>query len=381
MTRRLRPHEEAVLLTAGTRARRAAAAPRLQALLERVSWTALLEELARQRLVPLLGARILEAAASAPEEFVDAVERETRGARAVGELGELVTLRVATALESAGVPNVPLKGPLQARALHVDAAMRSSRDIDVLVARDALARSVDALAALGWHVDPSAAPPVLHVRLVSGAGLPDVELHWRIHWYEREFARRALDRATPGRDGVRRMQPADALAALALYHARDGLAGLRHATDAAAWWDAHGTAADGPVLGAAIAAHPALERALTASALVLDPLVGIPAGALVGAPPRVTWSARRAVALANPLMHGSAAQLIAEASLVDGLLAPPGRRRASVRRRALPSPQELPRDPRDRSLAVRRAEHLARLAVRCAFAIVRRRPAPAYPIG
>ena len=382
MTRRLRPHEQATLLAAGTLARRAATAPRLRALLDHVSWPALLDELARQRLVPLLGGRILEAAASAPDAFAAAVARETRGARTAGELGELVTLRVAGALESAGVANVPLKGPLQARALHGDAAMRSSRDIDVLVRRDDLARSADALAGLGWRVDPDAAPAVLHVRLVSDAGLPDVELHWRLHWYERDFAAGALGRAALGRDGLRRLQPTDELVALTLYHARDGLAGLRHATDVAAWWDMrHDDDGGRPALGAAIAGHPALGPALTASALVLDPLVGTPAGALIGARAQAPWTVRRAAALANPLLRGSAAQIVAEASLVDVLLAPRGRRRASLRRRALPSPQELPSDSRHRSLVVRRTEHLARLIARCAFALVRRRPASSHPSG
>jgi hypothetical protein len=380
MTRRLRPHEEATLLAAGARARRAATAPRLRALLGRVSWPELLDELARQRLVPLLGGRILETAASAPAAFATAVERETRDARTAGELGELVTLRVAAALESAGVANVPLKGPLQARALHGDAAMRASRDIDVLVLRDDLARSVDALAGLGWRIDPYAAPPVLHVRLVSDAGLPDVELHWRLHWYERDFAADALGRAARGPDGVRRLRPGDELVALMLYHARDGLAGLRHAIDVAAWWDARG-GGDRPALGAAIAGHPVLERALTASALVLDPLLGIPSAALAGPRPRVPWTVRRAVGLANPLMRGSAAQIVAEASLVDVLLAPPGRRRASLRRRALPTPQQLPSDPRARSLATRRLEHLTRLTARGAFALVRPHRASRRPIG
>jgi len=220
-----------VLLAAGTRARRATAEPRLRELLADVSWPALHDELARQRLVPLLGGRSLEATTGAPEAFARAVAEETRAARAAGDLGELITLRIAAALEAAGIANVPLKGPLLARALHGDTAMRSSRDIDLLVARADLGASVEALAPLGWHVDPEAAAPVLHVRLVSDAGLPDVEVHWRVHWYESAFAARALARAAAGPDGVRRLRPEDELVALVLYHARDGFAGLRHAID------------------------------------------------------------------------------------------------------------------------------------------------------
>jgi hypothetical protein len=347
----------------------------MRELLVGVSWPALLDELGRQRLVPLLGARILEAAPGAPEPFARAVAEATRAARAAGELGELITLRIAAALEAAGIANVPLKGPLLARALHGDTAMRSSRDIDLLVARADLGASVEALAPLGWHVDPEAAAPVLHVRLVSDAGLPDVEVHWRVHWYESAFAARALARAGAGPDGVRRLRPEDELVALVLYHARDGFAGLRHAIDLAAWWDGPGDSVLArPLLGATLAAHPSLDRALTASAIVLDPLVGIPSGALVTDASRPSWGARRAARLANPLMRGSAAQITAEVSLVDGLIAPPGRRRAYVRRRALPSPQQLPPDPAGRPLALRRAEHVVRLLARCAVALVRRRP-------
>jgi hypothetical protein len=348
----------------------------MKELLGCVSWPALLDELARQRLVPLLGARVLDAAPAAPATFAHAVDAETRAARAAGELGELVTLRVAAALEVAGVPAVPLKGPLLARALHGDTAMRSSRDIDLLVARDDLGRSVDALAQLGWRVDPDAAAPVLHVRLVSDAGLQDGEVHWRVHWYETEFAAHALARAVPGADGVRRLAPEDELIALLLYHARDGFAGLRHATDIAAWWDeAHDAGRARPLLAAAIDAYPGLDRALTASAVVLDPVVGIPSGALVPVPARLPWGVDRAARLANPLMRGSAAQITVEVSLVDGLIAPPGRRKAYMRRRALPSPQHLPLESAGRPLAIRRAEHLARLVARCGLALVRRRPA------
>jgi hypothetical protein len=371
--RPLRPHEEAVLLAAGTRARRAATDAALRRALDRVRWDALLEELARQRLVPLLGPRILAAAAGTPPAFRTAVEAETRAARGAGELGELVTLRVVGALEASGVPAVPLKGPLLARALHGDAAMRSSRDIDVLVARHELGRAAAALAPLGWHADPAAAAPVLHTRLVA-PGLPDVELHWRLHWYEREFAAAALRRAVPSVGGVRRLRPRDELAALMLFHVRDGLAGLRHAADVAAWWDRDGGASPAP-LRDVLAAHPKLERALTASALVLEPLVGTPAAALLGAAPRRPWGVRCAAALADPLMRADPAQIMAEVSLVDGLVAPRGGRRTWLRRRALPAAAELPASARPRPIARRRAEHLARLAARSVVALGRPRPA------
>jgi hypothetical protein len=371
----LRAEDELLMLAAGTLARRRATIGRARELLGQASWPAILEELSRQRLVPLLGGRIVEAAGSrAPAAFRRAVETETLAARQAGAVLELVALRIAAALEGAGLPCVLLKGPVLARALHGDPAMRFSRDIDVLVARDGLGRAVDALAPLGWRPDAAAAAPVLHVRLVSEANVPDVEVHWRLHWYETEFAARALARAQPGPEWVRRMRKEDELAALLLYYARDGFAGLRYATDVAAWWDGHAPAARRPLLGGIVREHAALARALTASAVVVQRVVGVPAEALVPLPARLPWGLRRAAGLANPLMRGTPAQITAEATLVDGLLAPGGKRRAFLRRRALPTARQLPADLRDRPLTIARTAHVVRLVRRYTLALARPRP-------
>jgi hypothetical protein len=376
MLRRLRAQEELMLLAAGTRARRTQTATHARELFERMPWDALLVDLAHQGLVPLLGGRILEVAeARAPAEFARAVREQTDASRRAGALLELATLRVATALEAAGVANVPLKGPLLARALHGDPGMRYSRDIDVLVERVALERAALALEPLGWRSeDGPAADPVLHVRLIHGEGLPDVELHWRVHWYETEFGARALARAQPGAEGVRRLCLEDDLAALMLYQARDGFAGLRHPTDVAAWWDAHEQQSDTTVLEPIVRAHPGLRRALTASAAFLERLVGVPANRLIEAPPRLPWGPRGAIALANPLMRGKPEQITAEVSLVDGLLAPKGQRTAFLRRRALPNPHELPASAFGRRLSLARVEHVLRLLRRYSLALVRSRP-------
>ena len=109
----------------------------------------------------------------------------------------------------------------------------------------------------------------------------------------------------------------------------------------------------------------------------------------LGDAPVLAWSVRDALALPDvrrvvlvvrPGERDAVSAAVApylgdgEVSLVDGLIAPPGRRRAYLRRRALPSPQQLPPDPAGRPLALRRAEHVARLIARCAVALVRRRP-------
>jgi putative nucleotidyltransferase-like protein len=375
-SRVLRPEEELVLLAAGTCARRQANADRASGLLNRVAWDTVLAELAYQHLVPLLGGRIVEmAGAAAPWGFTGAVREQTHASREAGALLELMTLRIASALEAVGVTNVPLKGPLLARALHGDPAMRSSRDIDVLVARADLGRAADALAALGWRPDRDAARnPVLHLCLVHPGGLPDVELHWRVHWYETEFGARALARSQAGAEGIRRLRAEDDLVALMLYQARDGFAGLRHPTDVAAWWDAHGSPSGPPVIEPILRAHPGLRRALTAAANLLERMVGVPAWRLVDLPARRPWGSRGAIALANPFMHGEPHQITAEVSLVDGLLAPKGQRSAVFRRRVLPHVSELPASSARRPLVLARANHTLRLLRRYALALARSRP-------
>jgi hypothetical protein len=372
-TRALRPHEELVLLVVGTTARRQANAGRMHELLGQLGWDALLAELAAQRLVPLLGGRLLELAGPlAPAAFADAVRAETEASRLAGVLMELATLRIAAALEAAGIANVPLKGPLLARALHGDPGMRFSRDIDVLVARADLGHAAAALEPLGWRPEKGAGEPVLHLVLAHRSGLPEVELHWRVHWYETEFGARALARSRPGPDGVRRLRPLDELAALLLYQARDGFAGLRHAIDVAAWWDAAADTSGPPLLAPIVREHTRLSRALSASAAVVDRLVGVPAARLV-ATPRPAWGARRAGALANPLMDGKPEQIMAEVAFVDGLLAPAGQRAVFVRRRLLVARRALPASTVRRPIALARAEHVLRVLCRLPPALVRRR--------
>jgi len=90
--------------------------------------------------------------------------------------------RVCELLRSADVPCVTLKGPALAVRYWGDISLRASRDVDVLVAPDAVPRAREALAAAGfapvedypawfqrgWH---------FHLTFRGDAGVP-VELHW-----------------------------------------------------------------------------------------------------------------------------------------------------------------------------------------------------------
>lgn len=125
------------------------------------------------------------------------------------------------------------------------------------------------------------------------------------------------------------MQPADELASLLLFYQRDGLTGLRSPADVAAWWSAnHGRLGDGNSIGAIARQYPSLSAPLTVAADVLSGLVGVPRS-----PPRSGGLRQRwAKALANPFLDGDAAQIRANASLIDLLLAPAHSHLSSVRR-------------------------------------------------
>ena len=204
--------------------------------------------------------------------------------------------------------------------------------------------------------------------ILTHSTMPRVELHWRVHWYEDRFAAAALERAE--RPDVRaplRMLPADGLATLTLIYARDGLSGLRTPADIAAWWDTRCAGEDLDALIDSIGGdYPALEAPLRVGTAVLGPLVGLPTRSQ--AQP-FRWKV--AAEIATPFYAGGHAQVGANASLVDLLLAPPKGSRASLRRELQKVPKDLQRPlTRNDDLAVHRArwEHGLRLLRRWGLA-------------
>ena len=337
--RRAAPEAELALLLVGTNVRREANAGRIAQLAAAVDQNALADVLLRHRVLPLAGGRLLrlvpDVVAKPFETRVDAALEHAR-MRAFGFA--TLTTRVASSLEDAGIPAVPLKGSTLAAELHGDEALREYADIDVLVSRDDFDRSIDVVRSLGWTriVASDVEPPRLHRTMRHpGAALPEVELHWRIHWYETEFAAALLKRARVV-DGLRRLDRLDQLAALLLFYARDGFTGLRFPADIAAWWDRHGSPAVASDLGRLMTQHPALAETWRAALAAAVGVAGLPGdGALRGCLPRARRTAL-AVRLANWDLHGDGDQIRANVSLVDGLLAPPGGFSAYVGRQLLP---------------------------------------------
>ncbi len=369
---------ELALLLAGTAASRERYRERVRELATAVDGRRLEATLLRQGMLGLLGTRLVESAPGAlPAGFAASAAEHTARARRQGVSQQMITVRLLAALEEAGIRALPLKGPLLGERLYGDIGARVSADIDLLVAEHDLVSAVEVVLALGYRRLLPRAPsdttrPLLHEQLVHPSGLPAVELHWRVHWYEQGFSSRVLARSalTPG--GWLAPQPDDELALLLLLYGRDGFAGLRLACDLAAWWDRYG-AALGPLgVSDAVRAHPAMTRVVATAALLTDQLAGVPAAQVLSAE-LLAQASRRALRLSNWSLRGSEGQIDANVSLVDWLLAPAGQWRALTRRHLLLARRDiLTRWPGSgtsaRQLASLRAGHALRVVRRYAIA-------------
>jgi len=356
--------EQLILLGAGTAARRHAMGERADELAASVDWPGLAETLHLRRLLTTLGPRIIELAdGRASERFVTTVEEAIAATRRHGAFLQLISLRAIAVLADAGIRSTALKGPLLGEAIYGDPGRRPSSDIDLLVAPEQLQAAVEVIRELGYgapsdHVHEDGLP-LLHFVLVHQTGeLPPIELHWRVHWYERKFAPERLLPPTVHPLGDWRPAPADELAALLLFYARDGFIGLRLATDLSAWWDTYRAGLPPDALQQLLHAYPALARAVRVAVNVAERTVGLPGSQMIRDPSSLDFRERTAVRLANPSPHSSQSQLYADMGLIDGLLMPPGGLGAFVRRQLLPPPEVLQQH----------ARHAARLRARSSVA-------------
>ena len=167
--------------------------------------------------------------------------------------------------------------------------------------------------------------------------------------------------------------PTDALIALLLFYARDGLCGLRQAADLAAWWDRFGDKVSSSGLDDTLCSYPQLRPAVVAAARVAERTIGLPSRRLLPHDGELGLRGRIAAALANPRPYATPQQLYAEIGLIDGLLTPRGGVRAFLRRQVVP-PREVIRDHADRVQGARitsRAGYAWRVLGRYAIALGR----------
>jgi hypothetical protein len=305
---------------------REAARPRLVELLRQVDSSDYTALLAERGLLTLLGSRAIELAPDAADDLlrsrVDATRREAR-LRAL--VLDATLRRVVDALEGAGVPTLPIKGTTLADRLHGDPGLRPTTDVDVLVPRAQVRLAVETLCALGYPApeDPAWTQGLPEMHYTFGgrdAATPRVELHWRVHPSERGFSEELLRSAKEAPDGLRRADPVHEFALLLLIYARDGLYGPRLVADIAAWWDQLGDRLAPGALDGIVARNPALRRSLVAALECLRLFVGVQATHVL-TDAAADRSARRAIALADPLIADERADVFATVMLIDALLA------------------------------------------------------------
>ncbi len=335
--------DELILLCAGTEARRAALRPRAERLLATIDMDSVARRLKARGLLATLGPRVLQlAGACSSEAFAVAVRDEIAAGRRRDTLLQFTARQVTAALAERNVRTSVLKGPALGEAIYREPGRRRSRDVDLLVGEESLPEAVAVVRELGYlppndRLEPEGLP-ALHFALAHARNqLPPVELHWRIHWYERGFAGTRL-LAPLGLDPMSwRPAAVDDLAALLLFYARDGFVGLKLATDLAAWWDSRGTEVAPGAVEALVDEHAALAPAIVTALRVAQITVGLPAERIMPLVERHGVRERIAIGIAEPTPRSSTAQLYAQMSLVDWLLAPRARGQlgALVRRHLL----------------------------------------------
>jgi hypothetical protein len=326
-----RAADELLRLLCSSAARRRERSHQIAYLAAAVAPPALRLAAARQRLSALAIRRLEEAGQSATARTLSDPDRDRlRQAERRNLTQYALSTALCSILEQSGISAVPLKGAILAERLYDDAALRESNDIDLLVTPGDLDRAVQIACERFGYEPPSDilrrdGRPLLHYRLLHPRGAPRVELHWRVHWYEAGSGAAMVQRSQLG-DGFRRLAPADELASLLLFYARDGFAGLAPLAAIASWWDRFADQLPPQGLGDFAKEFPELAGALALAGRIATKLAGLPiadswwplasSGALRRDPTR----------LANWRLRGSSEQLSAHAALVDLLLSPRAQR-------------------------------------------------------
>jgi Uncharacterised nucleotidyltransferase len=368
------PEDELAFRLVATEVCRQHERDRINELAASVDYERLAERLERQRLVALVGHRLARlCTAEVPAAFSSLAHRRAAEGRHRFALHRHIARTLARRMETAGIEVLPLKGPLLAERIYDDPGLRASpADLDFLVRPDQLDHAVELMGSLGYRVwDETkwdAGLPHYHYCLTPpDTTMPKVELHWRIHWYEKRFASAMIERSTADHDGIRTPSVVDDLATLLIIFARDGFVGLRLAADIGAWWTSWGEALQENCLDQIVDEYPELRAAVLAALDVSHRISGLPSEHLVSATQQLPARARLASRLANWRIRGSRDEVATNITLIDLLLTPRAAAGVYVRHYYMSPIENYARDYGWRSEArlrneLRRAVHaLARL--------------------
>ena len=337
--------DELAFMLVGVDDRRSADADQIRELANAVDHNDLSRTLERQNLLALLGSRLLDACPDGvASPFAAAVDDRIELARHRHALQAHFSRKLAMTLEEHGIETVAIKGPSLAERIYDDPGLRKpAGDVDYVVRANLLDRAVEVMRSLGYRLldDIRWADGLPHYHYLLSPGRdhhPNVELHWRVHWYETQFAEDMIDRSIIDDRGVRLAKPVDELACLLLIYARDGFLGLRMAADIGAWWDRYGAQLPAQALDSLLSEHPRLRPALLASLRACEQVVGLPAEELASDAWRIPARARLALRLLNWRGGGESERfaedwerIATDIKLIDLLLTPRGAGRTYIR--------------------------------------------------
>ncbi|TYP70288.1 nucleotidyltransferase domain-containing protein [Paenibacillus methanolicus] len=157
--------------------------------LEKIDWDVFLDLARHHRVYPILHAtakkRRLE---QIPPEVLR--ELEAGHVRNVFQMlrmaGEME--RICRALDEAQIRSIILKGPVLAELLYGDVALRTCKDLDMLISMDDIERAEAILAELGYEMDEGQERILNyrkwkehHVSYTHRSTQVQIELHWKLH--------------------------------------------------------------------------------------------------------------------------------------------------------------------------------------------------------
>jgi hypothetical protein len=207
----------------------------------------------------------------------------------------LLLAGVLKGFHSAGIPVMPLKGPILSSELYGDVGLRQSHDLDLAVTPEDLARAQACLENMGWRQDatwfplsPRQGEKLLrhewHLLFVHPHGDCLLELHWRVRWEVRDQTNDRWARSIPGvwqGCSHQAMNPIDQVLYLCSHGGIHGWCRAKwmgdlariHAEGRVDWQAVHGQAL-----------RTGQERALLACLRLLQDVYGLPVPDLPGNP-------------------------------------------------------------------------------------------------
>jgi hypothetical protein len=166
----------------------------LEAWDEGVDWDEYVRLVERHRTSALSWAALKRVAGvTIPRETAKTLKRRSDACRIKAAIHLQLLMEMLKALNTAGIWAMPLKGPLLSLELYGDAALRESKDLDVLVAQADVEAARRCLSEAGWDSktnDARLSPRQSefrsrhehHVSFQHRVRRSELELHWRPRW-------------------------------------------------------------------------------------------------------------------------------------------------------------------------------------------------------